>query len=93
MLAWTSAAHIPKAEREAAREIVLGCCLLHGWIMNEHLRCAEQVRSPGPRLHLIALELHLVALDCAGCAARPCTAQSAAPAVHRGCTGAHGRFA
>jgi len=41
LLAWTSAAHIPESERLAAKELIHGCCLLHGWIMNEHLRCSD----------------------------------------------------
>ena len=46
LLAWTGAPTTPAAEREAAEELVLSCCLLHDWIMNEHLRESEvQLRA------------------------------------------------
>ena len=41
LLAWTAAPHVPQSERDAAAELVIGCSLLHGWIMNEHLRCGD----------------------------------------------------
>ena len=41
LLAWTAAPHVPQSERDAAGELAVGCSLLHGWIMNEHLRCGD----------------------------------------------------
>ena len=50
LTAWASAPHMPQGERVAAMEIISGCSLLHGWIMNEHLRCGDD-SCPVPRNH------------------------------------------
>ena len=50
LLAWTSAPHVTQSEREAAAELAIGCSLLHGWIMNEHLRCGDDA-CPIPSDH------------------------------------------
>lgn len=42
LLAWTAAPHIPESERAAAEDLILGCAMVHDWIMNEHLRCSDE---------------------------------------------------
>ena len=38
LVVWTGSGRSTAAERAASEEIVLACCLLHQWIMNEYLR-------------------------------------------------------
>ena len=38
VVVWTGSPRSTAAERETAEEIIIACCLLHQWIMNEYLR-------------------------------------------------------
>ena len=38
LVGWTGSSRTSAAERAAAEQIILACCLLHQWIMNEYLR-------------------------------------------------------
>ena len=57
LMAWTSPPHVSDIEREAAEDLILGCCLLHRWIMDEHLRQREGGGPPARHRDLLVAAL------------------------------------
>ena len=80
LVGWTSSSRTTADERVATEQIILACCLLHQWIMNEYLRDNGPMHE---QLHGRKVHEDVPPVSCPGCnPVCPASLQPRASQVH-----------